>query len=162
MSKFGKRRLREMGLLPALVPKEKVSRPANMVDLTKKPNRFNDLRLRPFLVIEIYVQPADHANTNKKDWQKTKGNIRSSERHSIVNHISRNTMIRGEAIIDIVNDCLVKNRFDNQGESPAAFDQYMLSHFKSKYADLIERSRTVWMAQNAVASAKEALRKAAA
>lgn len=162
MAKFGKRRLREMGLLPPLARKEKVSKPTIVVDLNKNVNRFNNLRLRPFLVIEIYAEPADQANTNQKDWQKIKGNIRSSERHSIVNHISRNTLVRSEAIIDIMNDCLVKNRFDNLGQDPITFDQQMLDYFKTKHADVIARSKTVFHAQNAVASAKEALRKVAA
>ena len=109
---------------------------------TKDASRFDYLRNRPFLVIETITQPSGSARTERKGWQKTPGNLHVEEKPYMVARISTNIIKRAAAIIDVVNDTVVKNRLGLKSE-------ILLDHAKSKYGSMIQQSKDAWEAQRA-------------
>jgi hypothetical protein len=124
-------------------------------------SKFHDLRFRPFLVIEAYVQPASHMRTERKGWKDAKDSQIVSEIPSVVDRVNAKIMRRAEVIIDIVNDRVIKNRL--QGDStidPVTFTAEILTFYKDKYSKIVKQGNAVWVAQQAVAMAKTALNEA--
>jgi hypothetical protein len=103
------------------------------------------LRDRPFLLLQFARGPAiqkgaSKTRTERKDWMDNQANVTITEHPLVVDRVKDKHMIGCGVIIDIVYDSIIKN---NLSDSPAD----VLAHFKSKYADLIERGRSGWMRQ---------------
>lgn len=125
--------------------------------------KFDNLRFRPFLVIESFVGPAEGVRTERKGWKKGKETQRVSEYPTVVDRITKKLMCRAEVIIDIVNDRLLKNRLRGDKILDAkAYDSEIFAYYKDKYANTIKRGRDVWVAQQAVDDARLALKEAQA
>jgi hypothetical protein len=121
---------------------------------TNDPTKFDDLRFRPFLVIEAYTHPEKGVRTETKGWQKEKNSQHVTEHPSVVDRVAKRTWVRAEVIIDIINDCVIKNRL--RGDS-ATYNKEILEHYKKKYSEIVNRSKAVWAAQHAVELAKQKL-----
>jgi hypothetical protein len=118
---------------------------------TKDSSKFDDLRFRPFLVIEAYVKPAPQTRTERKGWKTDKANQQVSEVPTIIDRISSRHLRRAEVIIDIVNDSMIKNRLKGDNIiDRVAFSSELLAFYKDKYADIMQRAKIAWDAQQTV------------
>jgi hypothetical protein len=104
--------------------------------------KFAYLRNRPFLVIEIYINPAstkshDRVRTEKKGWMKDEKNISHAENPMVVDRIKDKHLIGAAVIIDLLRDVVLKNRLDDSNEE-------VLAYYKQKYAGMIEQGKTSW------------------
>jgi hypothetical protein len=117
---------------------------------TNDPTKFDNLRHRPFLVIQVFTHPERNARTEIKGWQKAVGSQYVTEHPTLVDHVSKNTWMRAEIIIDIIHDRLIKTQLLGNREE-------IFNNFKKKYAEIINRSKAVWAAAHAVELAKEKL-----
>jgi hypothetical protein len=100
--------------------------------------KFDYLRGRPFLVVELSVHPAAHARTERAGWRKNLGNVRVLDLPRIVNRISDKIMRQASIIIDLKHDCVIKNRHKANAEM---FDDEALKHCKEKYSDMIYHAK---------------------
>jgi hypothetical protein len=148
--RYGKRRKREMGLLPPLELKQIKQK----VDLNgpgycnQDFSKFNDLRFRPFLVIEAYARPADHARTERANWQLTPYNMRHHEVPSVVDRVNLRIMRRAEVIIDLMKDTVIKNRMEAEEDvDQETFNGQILEHLKRKYSSMIQKGKDAWKAR---------------
>jgi hypothetical protein len=116
-----------------------------MTEQTKNPTKFDNLRFRPFLVIEMWYSPAkskEHGpgrtRTEQKGWWNIKENVKTDEVPSIVNHISSNTLQRATVIIDIVNDVVLKNTVNVPAN---AFDVKTITYKKKETDSILKRKK---------------------
>lgn len=123
-------------------------------------SRFDNLRFRPFLVIEAFVTPASGVRTERKDWKKGKETQKVTEHPTVVDRITSKIMRRAEVIIDIANDSLLKNRLTGDSiVDQQTYGEEVFSFYKRKYADIIRRGKEVWVAQLAAEAARDLMRK---
>ena len=101
-------------------------------------SKFDYLRGRPFLVVELSSHPADSVHTERKGWHDNVGNVRIVDHPRIEQRISNNTMRRATIIIDLLNDCVIKNRHKSDA---TMFDDEVLESCKKKYADIIQSAK---------------------
>lgn len=96
------------------------------------------LRGRPFLIVELSVHPAKHVRTERAGWRKNLGNVHVLDHPRIVNRISDKIMQRASIIIDLMNDCVIKNRHKANAEM---MDDEALQSCKRKYSDMIYHAK---------------------
>ena len=113
---------------------------------TKDVSRFDYLRYRPFLVIEVSTQPAANVRTGRKGWTESVKNLSFMENPSVVDRVSDKIMRQATVIIDIMNDVIVKNRLRLTTDKidAATSDVEILEHYKMKYSDIVEQGRNAW------------------
>jgi|ERR1035437_2977299 hypothetical protein len=112
---------------------------------TKNPTKFDNLRFRPFLVIEMRYSPAKNkehgpgrTRTEQKGWWNIKENVKTDEVPLIVNHISSNILQRATVIIDLVNDVVVKNTTNVPAN---AFDVRTITYKKKEMDSRLKRKK---------------------
>ena len=110
---------------------------------TKDTSRFDYLRNRPFLAIEVLFGPEKGVHTERKGWSKERENIKLFDRPEIVYRISDKIMCRSVVIFDIMKNKLVKNRLRlaSPDVDPLEFDQQIIQSITNKYADMITQAR---------------------
>jgi hypothetical protein len=98
--------------------------------MSKDVSKFDYLRRRPFLVIERY------RHATKGERQRSKGPDLSTTDYPFIVHRVNDRVIRSATvIIDIQQDCVVKNRLKTDA---TMFDDEVLKHYKEKCADMIQ------------------------
>ncbi len=114
-------------------------------------SKFDYLYNRPFLCISHFKQPAAgrKVKTERKDWMKDTQNVTIKEQPLLVDRVTYKHMRQSSVIIDILGDCIIKNRLRSNEESdsdldPARYDTQILEYFKGKYADIIEQATHAW------------------
>jgi hypothetical protein len=93
---------------------------------------------RPFLCIDSISRPARGVRTERKDWGVEPRNWTVSESTYVVDRINYKTVCRALVIIDIMENKVVKSRFD-----PAESEQ-ILTHYLTKYQDKVIEAMHVW------------------
>ena len=102
------------------------------------------LRGRPFLVINVIHSAAKGTRTERKGWHLTAENWQSNDAPSIVDRVSKKILENATVIIDLVNNKLIKNRYqDNSSEE-------ILKHFTDKYPNEIAQVIAHWKATQPV------------
>ena len=133
--------------------------------LLKTTSKFDYLRFRPFLVIEMWYHPNEKVRTNRKGWWNDKANVKSEEVPSVVSHIDETILRRASIIIDVLKNVVIKNtmnvpanefevkeihykkketdsrlkRKKNEYQPSKEHDEQVLKHFKHKYAEMIQK-----------------------
>ncbi len=99
--------------------------------------KFDYLRYRPFLVIEVSIHPKRGVNTSRKGWKSDNENVDLRQTPTVVYRISDKILRRADVIVDIQNDKMVKNRLRmSQKIDPNLFDKQILTYLKEKYKDV--------------------------
>jgi hypothetical protein len=102
------------------------------------PNHLQNLRERPFLIINSIFRPKRHVKTEKKGWAESNDNFDIFESPSVVDRVSSRHMTEATVIIDINNKRTLKNRFE------AADDAEVADHYLTKYADQVNQAMDIW------------------
>lgn len=114
--------------------------------MTNDISRFDNLRHRPFLVINVSFHPAKGVRTERKGWKTDKNNIALQEHPQLVDRISNRILREATVIIDIISESVIKNRIRMSLDTvdPETLDAQVLQHFMGKYHDLIQQGRNSW------------------
>lgn len=103
------------------------------------------LRDRPFLLIQFFKVPArpDGAKrtlTERKGWMNEPRNVAIKEYPLIVDRVSAKQLNYSGIVIDVIRDTVIK-------KSTTEPDSDILARYSTKYADIIERGRAVWLSR---------------
>lgn len=109
-------------------------------------NHLQNLRNRPFLVINSIFRPKRNIKTEKKDWAKDNGNFDIFESTFVVDRIKDRHLREATVIIDIEKKIALKNRFE------AADDVEVAEHYLTKYADQVNEALDIWNRKSEKAS----------
>lgn len=112
---------------------------------TRDAPKFAYLRNRPFLLISFYKVPANpsgvsRTRTERKGWMQDQRNLVTNEHPLIVDRVSDKQLVNSGIIIDIMAGKVIKNCLTNTADD-------VLTHYRAKYADIIERGRNMWIRQ---------------
>lgn len=92
---------------------------------------------RPFLAVKYFIRPGEGQKTEMKNF-KEHAVWDVMEIPNIHFSLSNKILIESHVIIDIVNNKVLKNRFDEES------NEDVLSHFFAKYEDDIIRTVARW------------------
>lgn len=93
---------------------------------------------RPFLVVDIYSVPAKEAKTHKKGWGEAMTSWNTNEHPYLVDRITPKHLRQASIIIDINNETMVKNRFDDGTDG---INDDVMAHYTTKYAEYIQQAK---------------------
>ncbi len=110
---------------------------------TKNISQFHYLSGRPFLAVKVYIGIEKGVRTENAGWNKQRENLDLKEEPLLLYRISDKTMQEASVIIDILHNKIVKNRYRRASKevTPELLDEQILSHFKTKYHDLISQAK---------------------
>lgn len=143
---------------------------------TKDATKMDNLRFRPFLIIESYYVPSGKVRTERKGWWSDKENVQHKEFPYVVDRINAKLLSKAVAIIDIMNETVIKNslnappkvehelrevttkkgvisrmkRKKNVEYAPSKeHDANVVKHYLSKYSDIVEQGKNRWIVREA-------------
>ena len=98
-------------------------------------SKFDYLRHRPFLIIEIYHLPRSGVRTERKGWASD-STLQTLEHPYLRERISDSVMRRATVIIDITFDTVIKNSLRS-----GVADDELLKQCKRKHSSLFATAR---------------------
>ena len=98
-------------------------------------SKFDDLRHRPFFIIEIYHLPRSGVRTERKGWASD-STLQTIEHPYLRDRISDSVMRRAAVIIDIMSDTVIKNSLRS-----SVADDELLKQCKRKHSTFFGTAR---------------------